>query len=457
VTFLSRLKAAMTGDAGTSLVLLGNFEVEDVWAAGESGLPRVAFETGSAVVHRMDEFALLLGGAGDHVVLKAPPDPDYLAYLAGLGVPLPEIHVVAEQDPRHTVTRDALADEALAARLGELAGSGAVLFAHGNSTLEEQLAARAGIPLAGSPAAICKAVNSKVYSRRLADELGLRQPHGWACDTVEQWSAAVDGARELLAAGRPVVVKDAFGVSGKGIVVLNDVRRLDQTHRMLTRRAERSGDERVALVVEEWMAKRADLNYQVTVGRDGSVEFDFVKEAITQDGIHKGHRMPPDLTDAQLAEVREAGGRLGARLAAAGYVGVAGVDAMVGADERLFPVTEINARNNMSTYQVPLQERFVPVGWHALARQYPLRLPAAVPFKQIRRVLGDTVLSRAGSAGLLVNNFATVNAAAPGAQPGESFTGRLYGLVVAPTAQAAQALDDRVAHALARLDERSGS
>lgn len=450
MTFLRRLKAATTGDARTPLVFLGNFEVEDVWAAGEQGLPRVAFGTGSAIVHRMDEFAMLLAGPGDHVVLKAAPDPDYLAYLAELGIDPPGIHPVAQQDPAHTVTRDALADPALLVTLGRLAAQGARLYTHGNSALEEELAARAGIPLAGSPAAVCKAVNSKVYSRRLADDLGLRQPRGWACTTLAEWADAVEGARELLAAGHRVVVKDAFGVSGKGIVVLDDARRLDQTHRMILRRADRSGDDRVALVAEQWVTKRADLNYQVTVGLDGAVHFDFVKEALTEGGVHKGHRMPPALDAAQLAEVRDAGERLGERLAADGYVGVVGVDAMVGTDERLFPVTEVNARNNMSTYQVPLQERLVPPGWHALARQYPLRLPSPVPFKRIRQVLGDLLAAGPGGAGLVVNNFATVNAAA---RPGGDFAGRLYALVVAPTAAAAQALDDRAGHALARLEE----
>lgn len=454
MTFLDRLKAAVTGDAGTPLVLLGNFEVEDVWAAGEPGLPRMSFDSGTAIVNRMDEFALLLGGAGDHVILKAPPDPDYLAYLNGLGLRLPRIHAVREQDPRHSVTRDVLRDKALLAVMGELGAGGARLYAHGNSALEEELSTQAVIPLAGSPAAVCKAVNSKVFSRRLADELALRQPRGWACTRFAEWSAAVETARDLLAAGRRVVVKDAFGVSGKGIVVLDDQRRLDQTYRMLARRAERSGDERVALVVEEWVAKRADLNYQVTVGRDGGVAFDFVKEAITENGVHKGHRMPPDLNAAQLAEVRDAGERIGARLHADGYVGVVGVDAMVGADERLFPVTEINARNNMSTYQVPLQERFVPDGWYALARQYPLRLPYPMPFKEVRRLLGDTLLDRPGGTGILVNNFATANAAALNVAPG-GFEGRLYGLVVAPTATAARALDDRVGRALAPLSGRT--
>src|SRR5882757_7527215 len=128
--FTSRLKAALTGRTGTSLVLVGNFEVEERWALGEHTLPRVTTTAGAAVVNHMDEFALLLGDRDDHVVLKTAPDKDYLEYLADLGLPLPTVHLVSDQLPRRTVTEDALADPALLAELSQL---DAVLVAHGVS------------------------------------------------------------------------------------------------------------------------------------------------------------------------------------------------------------------------------------------------------------------------------------------------------------------------------------
>src|SRR3954452_23957318 len=106
--FIPRLKSAVLPAAESPLVFLGNFEVEEQWAADEQGLPRVSAPGGAAVVNSMDEFALGLGGKGDHVVLKHAPDPGYRSYLEGLGLDLPQIHVVSEADPRHTVTQDAL-------------------------------------------------------------------------------------------------------------------------------------------------------------------------------------------------------------------------------------------------------------------------------------------------------------------------------------------------------------
>jgi D-alanine-D-alanine ligase-like ATP-grasp enzyme len=451
--FNARLKSAVVGTADASLVFMGNFEVESRWAIGELGLRGVAFEAGRAVVNRMDEFALLLATEADYVVLKQEPDEGYLKYLAGLGLELPRIITPASQDPRRVVTEDALADPATVARLSQLANEGCWLSPHGVSALEEQLSRRSGLPLAAPSAAICKAVNSKIYSRRLADELGLRQAPGWACDTFAELDEAVAGARALLSLDRRVVVKDAFGVSGKGIAVIETVDRLHRLHRMITRNMALSGRPRVGLVVEEWVAKEADLNYQFTVSRDGAVRFDFVKQALTDRGVHKGHRFPASLTTAQLDELHEAAQRIGERLAGDGYFGVVGVDAMVDAEGGLYPLVEINARNNMSTYQSLLEATFAGAGTVALARHYVLRLRTELAFEELRRLLDGLLLDRDTGYGLLVNNFATVNAAVAvrGTATERSFDGRLYGIVVARSTEELTALDHEIATRLAAL------
>ncbi|MGW2035086.1 MULTISPECIES: preATP grasp domain-containing protein [Streptomyces] len=459
--FTGRLKRAVTGDAGTPLVFLGNFEVENQWALGEPALPRVAAHAGSAVVNRMDEFALLLGGKDDHVVLKTAVDDGYRAYLEGLGLALPTVHVVAGQEPRRTVSEDALADPDLLRTLTALAADGARLTAHGVSTVEEELAERTGLRLAAPPADRCKHVNSKVYSRRLADELGIRQARGWACETPKELAAAVAAAGDLLAAGHRVVVKDAFGVSGKGIVVVDNERTLARLHRMAAAQAERTARAagtavRTALVIEEWVAKRADLNYQFTVGRDGAVHFDFVKELLTEGGVHKGHRMPARLTGGQVAQIRDTAHRLGERLAADGYFGVVGVDAMVDPDDGLYPVVEINARNNMSTYQAVVHEVLAGPDDVAVARHFTVRPRRPLPFAELRELLGPTLLTRSGGRphGLFVNNYATVNAAA--ADAGENgFEGRLYGVLLASSDTETEALDTEITRRLAALTERS--
>ncbi|MHA4819235.1 preATP grasp domain-containing protein [Streptomyces aculeolatus] len=452
--FMSGVRRACTGDPAAPLVLLGNIEVERDWARGEPGVPAVGDNAPSAVVARMDEFALLLGGAADHVVLKSAPDPGYLDYLRGLGLDLPHVQVTDRCRPGVPVTEEALDSPGLLARLRALGGP-LRLLPHGMSAAEEELCRRTGLAAALPPAAVAKRVNSKIYSRRVTAELGVPLAEGWECESVAEFEAVAEKAAARIADGAVVGVKDAYGVSGKGIVVADRARRLEQLVRMVRRRAERTGDDRLAVVVEVWADKAADLNYHLTVGRDGSVRFDFVKEALTAGGVHKGHRFPARLTPGQHAAVEETAQLLGGRLAADGYHGPVGVDALVRTDGSLLPVLEINARNNMSTYQTRLQEQCVPADAVAVARQYDVRLPGPVPFDRLAAALGPLLFDRAAGRGALPDNHATTGAAfsGPAEPPAAPADGRFYFLLVAPDQAEADALDAEVAARLTEFGE----
>ncbi|HEY6312467.1 MAG TPA: hypothetical protein VIY52_16925 [Streptosporangiaceae bacterium] len=401
----------------------------------------------------MDELTLLIGETGDYVLLKDAPDDEYLAYLAELGLGLPSVLSPRSKHPGLTVTEDVLADPVLLSELSRLAAQGHLLVPHGISETEERLARQAALLLAGPPARTCKRVNSKVYSRRLGEELGLRQPTGWACSDLTELEEAVAAATELLAAGHRVAFKDAFGVSGKGIVVVKDRHRLDQVHRMVVRNVMRSDSNQLSLVVEDWLDGCDDLNYQFTIGHDGSITFDFVKGAITRGGVHLGHRIPASLSRRQDATLADCALLIGSRMFAHGHFGVVGVDALIGPDEELYPIIEINARNNMSTYQARLQERFVEAGKVALAKPYQIKLTQPVKFAKLHAALGSLLFCRTAGTGFLLNSFATLNAAAPvsGLPPFPAFEGRVYGLVVARSWHQAAALDHAVATALAGL------
>ncbi|MFC6076857.1 hypothetical protein ACFPZO_23395, partial [Microbispora camponoti] len=142
------------------------------------------------------------------------------------------------------------------------------------------------------------------------------------------------------------------------------------------------------------------------------------------------------------------------RLAADGFFGVAGIDAIVAEDERVYPVLEINARLNMSTYQGGMTELFHQPGHVALARHYPVRTAAPIVFDDLRRVLGP-LLSPAPGGRVVVTCFGTVNA---GTGDGPPYQGRLYTLLTAPDHDRLAALDEAARAALAGvLQPREGS
>jgi hypothetical protein len=273
---------------------------------------------------------------------------------------------------------------------------------------------------------------------------------GFECETVAEFLAVLDQVEPLVEQGERVVVKDAYGVSGKGLVVLDAKVRVSGVRKLVTRRAARSGDDRLHVVVERWLPKVFDLNYQFTVGRDGGVVFDFVKQALTEDGVHKGHLVPAELQPHHHEELRHAAEVIGARLHADGFSGIAGVDAILGLDGLLYPLLEINARLNMSTYQGGVTERLLPDGYSCLARHYPLRLAARTPFDAVRAALGPLLDDHDGER-VVITCAGTVNANATDTAP---FEGRLYAILVAPDRARLARLDAAAETALTTLESR---
>ena len=130
---------------------------------------------------------------------------------------------------------------------------------------------------------------------------------------------------------------------------------------------------------------------------------------------------------------------------------------MLDPDGGLYPVVEINARNNMSTYQVRIDDEIVGPGRTTLARYYALTLHRPLSFARLRDSLDGLLLDRPGGTGIVVHGFATVNAAFTLAQRTEevieadSVQGRLYALVAAADAATVEGLDAEIAQRLATL------
>lgn len=444
--YLRALKRAVTGDPATPLVLLCNFEVEQRWATGFPGLPAPAFSLTGPLVTRMEELGALLAGPDDHLVTQHPLDPGYVDYARSLGLELPTV-LVADGPPADSTAARAAGSPDVVARLRDLAARGAHLVPMGLSEDEAALAELSGLPVAAPDLDTVVAVNSKIYSRRLVEDTGLRAVPGWCCETVDEFAELMAEVGPGCSPGSALVVKDAYGVSGKGLVVLDDPAKARRVVRAATARARRRDDPRLHVVVETWLPKRADLNYQLTVDAGGDVRLDFVKEALTRNGVHLGHISPAELDDRQHAEVRHAAAVIGKALHADGFTGVVGVDAVVGADGAVYPVLEINARFNMSTYQGGVLEALAGGLPASLAGQHAVRLTAPVAFADVLDALGPLATIDPVAGGVVVTCFGTVNAMA-GERPGEPFEGRLYFITLGPDRAAVTGLADATRTAL---------
>ncbi|WP_160036764.1 ATP-binding protein [Paenibacillus sp. An7] len=439
--FSVKLKQALTGSPESVFIYINNFEVEEQWNQDNTlKLPSISVGNSTEIVNRMEELGVFLAGQGDYVLLKEKPDPHLIADAQDIGFGYSLLLTMENNTPKLNITENILNCEATLKRLREIGEHGKVyLVPFGVSSKEEELSQRVGIPLAVPSSNVFQQVNDKGYSRRLNQQLGIRQIYGKECNTIDELKDGFNEMSHLLDQGNLIVMKDALGVSGKGITVISDRQRFDKVLKMLERQASKKGTRKINYVLEQWIDKICDLNYQFLIDRNGQVEFICVKESLVKQGVHQGHVMPSRLSNKQVQTLKESAEAIGMAMYKDGYFGMVGVDAILDLDGNLYPNLEINARFNMSTYQINIQNQLIGPGKWGLAKKYTMKLKDYLPYDKLKKMLSTLNYNQMKEQGLLINNFATVNAAFK--EPGALFTGRLYGMLVADSLEALFELD----------------
>lgn len=184
-------------------------------------------------------------------------------------------------------------------------------------------------------------VNSKTFSSRLGQSFGHR------------YSFVVDSALGLARCGKeilgntPLVIKDPFGVSGKGLLHVATEKALGSIVSFLDRQ-EKKG-KKVELVIEHLLEKKQDFSCHFAIEQDGTLHIRAVQEMVNRNfgfyGIRNaGHSLCEYLEEKRYFDIVE---QIGKELFEHGYFGPVCIDSMVLQNDDLVPMIEINARKSM--------------------------------------------------------------------------------------------------------------
>ncbi|KAF4410834.1 MULTISPECIES: hypothetical protein [Streptomyces] len=230
------------------------------------------------------------------------------------------------------------------------------------------LAARLGGPDRLPPVSVVAEVNSKTWSDGLVRKRGLP-----GAARVVRSAGELEAA--VLECGFPAVVKDPYGVSGRGALELTTPGVLAAVRRAVGRQEAKG--RRVELLVQPVYPKRCDFSGHLAVAPGGRATVLGVQTMSNRGFRHMGSQpADPGLTAVLmragyfdvLAEVADA-------LADAGYWGPAGVDSMLLDDGTLIPVLEINARHSLGLLSLRLDEQAREHGLRCRLRQLDLAVP----------------------------------------------------------------------------------
>ncbi len=171
-------------------------------------------------------------------------------------------------------------------------------------------------------------VNSKTWSTRL----GLPGSGRVVTSLQELREAAV----------LPCVVKDPYGVSGQGNVILDSPTRLALVERSLSRRPA----DMIELVVQPLYERSDDFAAHLTIDPEGELVWHGVRQILNVGHSYRGSSSPTPQLMQRLdrAEYRACVEAVARAAAAEGYRGPLSVDSMTTASGELIPVLEVNAR-----------------------------------------------------------------------------------------------------------------
>jgi hypothetical protein len=199
---------------------------------------------------------------------------------------------------------------------------------------------------------VIRYVNTKCYSLRVRDRLGI--PNVGVI--VENVAALLDTGARLLQKG-PFLIKDDYGVSGKGNQLIDSERTLQRIAKYLSGQVAKG--KQVRFILEPYLQKRDDFSSQFRVEQDGTVTLISVQQLVNN-GLAFGASCS---ADPALLETLDGLGyfelmrKVGAQLYVDGYYGDVCVDSMVLQSGDLAPLVEINARKSMSLIKHAIESR----------------------------------------------------------------------------------------------------
>ena len=357
----------------------------------------------------MDEMLVAGCSRGDLLVTRRPFSPAVRQSLAEAGIEFDHVVAQGSEISAQPIESQLLGDRAVA----EIASHYGLAQPYAVLPETEALLTQWRFFGHVSQFDVVSRVNSKTWSNSLAHTLGLP---GTArlVQSVDELGLAVRDS------GPTVVIKDPYGVSGRGSLRVNSPGVLRAIERVLQR--QEAQGHRVEFLVQPEFAKKFDFSGHLDVAADGTAHYLGIQLMINHGFRHlgSGPAGPELMSLLDRSGYRDTLADIGAALANEGYHGPVCVDSMVLADDTVLPILEINARRSLGLLTLLAGNRIAHTGLTCHLWQLGLTLGPDQGVEHVISALRDARMLYLGGSqpGVLLLG---------GGSPGEE-NGRLYGL-----------------------------
>jgi hypothetical protein len=201
---------------------------------------------------------------------------------------------------------------------------------------------------------VVRRVNSKLWSHRLEQELGVAMPGAAVAESFAELEAAV--ARACPRAEDKWVIKSPFGFAARERV-LGRGARLEGAQATWARRQFAAGE---TLIFQPWLERVREYGVTLEIKASGRVDLRGISDLQTNGaGTGTGYLLGRPLDAGRRRELESMARVVAARLYAEGYTGPAGLDALEHT-KGLHPLLEINARYTMGFVALAVERALKP-------------------------------------------------------------------------------------------------
>lgn len=388
-------------------IFVANWSCEDIWR-GNNGLkiPYLDLYNKNITVQYLDELFIYLARYRDVIVLRKEPDMQFQNYLKSLNVSIPIILFPKKDDVNKSITELIIEDQDLLKKLKDYVSNNISnnietnLIPYGITVYEERLSEIINVKL-HSRSEITSKLNCKTTLRELAYIQGITFPHSDICNGVDELE---EKSKNFLKNFGPLVIKELYGSAGSGLRVVKEEKQLVELCNILRRIEQRDG----TIIIEEWCDATVSYNHQYIINKMKIVPCSYSRQIFFEnDGKIKGSYF--ESGNSELREKHHASSApILERIKDSGYLGIVGLDSVVGDEKTFYPVVDVNCRINLSTIFQNIILSYFPVK-HACFIAYEAVLTKYVSFDTLHKLVEEKKYRPEKKEGIVILNYSSLN------------------------------------------------
>ncbi|EFM12353.1 conserved hypothetical protein [Paenibacillus curdlanolyticus YK9] len=401
----------------------GTFDAEQYWRGSElAKLPGLVDKENLRIVSMMDELLFAFCNPNEALITRKAMNPAHKQYLGDIGFRFYNNEFDLDGEGKETgKSMLQLLTEADHSAFTAISGGKPELEPFAAIPFTREASERHGFDCRMPDMDIIRRVNTKTYSTEMKERLDLAND-----SFIVNHSSELQLLGESLLRRGPFLIKDNYGVSGQGNLLVESISILERVV-SYTAMQENKGKQS-QFVVEPYLDKDCDFSCQFMIAEDGAYQLISVQRLANDEFAYQESYTP----EPEFLQMLEGKGyfdlmeRIAKGLYSDGYYGHVCVDSMQLRNGDLIPLIEINARKSMSLIKNQVDRFLTPQDLQGNLRYYSVTTTnAELQFEDLLAAMEDSdLLYRPGKdAGIipLTANTLTINRKAD-----KPYKGRLY-------------------------------